>query len=250
MNVPPGMGAEEFAAYCYARADPAELQAIYDRTFEKFSRYSGGVNSSEPCHPRIPPSNATSDRGDAVIGLPSPSASDSGVPVDQQIPPTAIMTGPGQAVEIIDISAGHDSSSSLTHNFYPQKPKLNGSISPKGEESSLLVNTRVTRSKVSSTPAFVQLDNTGNRAVMAGSTVATISARGKSVPSLHGFLLIRAGDQKLTEVALSKLACEKKRKRDDDDDEPLRKRGRTDSYSGVSSGELNAARVLSPTMTP
>ena len=250
MNVPTGIGAEEFAAYCYARADPAELQATYDRTFEKFSRYPGGVNSSVPYQPRISPSNATSDRGDTEIGLPSPSVSDSGEPVSQQTPPAATINGPGegQAAEKFGISAGQDDLSLLTHDFNSHKPKSNGSVLMKAEESSLLVNTRLARSKDCPSLSFMQLDNTRKRAAIAGSTVTTTSAHGKNVPSIHGLLLVRAGDQGLTKTALSKLAGEKKRKRDDD--EPLRKRGRTDSYSDVSSGTLSTTRVIHPTMTP
>lgn len=181
MGVPPGMGAAEYLAYCYARADPVQLRATREWTFEHFKNYPNTIYGPKREY-RAPSTNATSGRPDTVVGLPSPSASEHGQPVDPQIPPTA---GPSRDGSLEppgarSVSAGQDSYCSSRCSRGLLEPRSGtGSRISKDQRRKRKISTRHTHSKASPATPVVHLNSNDETAVTASPVASPTNEPGK-----------------------------------------------------------------------
>ena len=179
--IPPGMGAAEYAAYCRAKADPAELQAIRDWAHQHFGRHNRPKDCVQPSR-RPPNSHVTSDRNETVIGLPSPSASEHGQPDNRHKDDKKTFNGirPRQAAAPTP-KAPSDLVLHLVTNGKVKKQTSNrqGSEQDSKGRGQRRSTARVTRSKVESLKTFLQLDASGKKAMEARSINLLTETEGK-----------------------------------------------------------------------
>ena len=242
-DVPPGMGPIEFRALCRAQVDPARLQAVRDRVFEKFSKFPGGIYGPPIREWHPPPSPTLSHSGDSTTGLPSPSNSECG---DSANPLKQVADATGK--EGASVSNDHSTEGVSRSPVTPKQSKKTcsgkDSRMSKTERRKRKIMTRTTRSKGSSTTSLSELDETEELGVESRSTAAVTPLSGDHSPRLE-HLPGEQVPQTSTKTAPSKRVAKNKRKRDEDEDSnSKRARIRVEPFTGIPyapSGPLKSA---------
>ena len=181
MNVPPGMGAAEYAEQGLALMDPAEIQAIRDWAWKRFGSRPTVLNGGIKRERRPRPPSIRSGRASTTIGLPSPGISEHGQSAKlRKVTATVINNGPARMSVVSNrASSGTDVGSASRPSGAFEKPSSrHRSKTPCGVSKARDVSTRVTRSKAQAISCFVQLDRCGKRAVEAESYAGAPKAPG------------------------------------------------------------------------